>query len=101
VGFPGSPGVVRGGPARFLPGVDAALDVTGRGETRILGGLHRRGRAFAEGVIEDDALAGGAGEFMQHATGTDIGGEIGGGGGRRAGNDAVPGWTVQRTSMFR
>src|ERR1700756_2131060 len=40
-------------PARFLPGVDAALDVTGGGETRILRGLHRHGRAFAEGAIED------------------------------------------------
>ena len=27
--------------ARFLPGVDPALNVTGRGETRILRGLHR------------------------------------------------------------
>jgi hypothetical protein len=71
------PALVQKRPARFLPGVDAALDVTGRGETRILRGLHRHGRAFAEGAIEDDALAGGAREFIEHAAGPDIGGESG------------------------
>src|SRR5262249_53584343 len=55
-----SAGLAQERPARFLPGVDAALDVTGRGEARILRGLHRHGRTFAEGAIEDDALAGGA-----------------------------------------
>src|SRR5262249_26219171 len=75
--------------ARFLPGVDAALDVTGGRETRILCGLHRHGRAFPEGAVENDALAGGAGEFIEHAAGPDIGREIGVGSVQRAGNDAV------------
>src|SRR6516225_2608551 len=81
--------LVQERPARLLPGVDAALNVTGRGEARILRGLHRHGRAFAEGAIEDDALAGGAGEFIEHAAGPDIGGEIGVGGVQRAGDDAM------------
>ena len=33
----------------------------------VLRGLHRHGRAFAEGAVEHDALAGGAGELVQHA----------------------------------
>src|SRR5262249_61309988 len=42
-------------PARFLPGVDAARDVTGRGEAGVLPPLHRHGRTLPEGAIEDDA----------------------------------------------
>src|SRR6516165_10243799 len=83
------PTLVQERPARLLPGVDAALDVTGGGETRILRGLHRHGRALPESAIEDDALAGGAGELIEHAARPDIGGEIGVGGVQRAGDDAV------------
>src|SRR5262249_51448404 len=81
--------LVQERPARFLPGVDAALDVTGGGETRILRRLHRHGRAFPEGAVENDALASGAREFIEHAARTDIGREIGVGGVQRAGDDAV------------
>jgi hypothetical protein len=69
--------LVQERPARFLPGVDAARNVTGGGERRILRGLHRHGRALAEGAIEGDALAGGAGEVIEHAARPDIGDEIG------------------------
>ncbi len=65
---------------RLLPGVDAALDVAGAGETGVLRRLHRHGGALAEGAIEDDALAGGAGELVQHAAGMHIDGEIAVGG---------------------
>src|SRR6266542_1969390 len=63
-------------PVGFLPGVDAALDVRGGSEARVLRRLHRHGRALPEGAVEDDALASGAGEFVQHAARTDIGRKI-------------------------
>jgi hypothetical protein len=38
-------------PARFLPGVDAALNATSRGETRVLGGLWALGTRNDEGAV--------------------------------------------------
>ena len=57
------------GPLRLLPGVDAALDVQGGHQAGVLRGLHRHRRAFAEGAIEQEPLAGGARQFAQHAAG--------------------------------
>ena len=74
---------------RLFPGVDAALDVAGRGEARVLRRLHRHRRALPERTVENDALTGGARELVQHAAGTHIGGEVGVGGVQRAGDDAV------------
>jgi hypothetical protein len=47
----------RDRPAGFLPGVDAAPDVAGRSETRVLRRLHRHGRALAEGAVKQEPLA--------------------------------------------
>src|SRR5262249_57281679 len=66
-----------------------ALSWTGGRGPGARGARPRHGRAFPEGAIENDALAGGAGEFIEHAAGPDIGREIGVGGMQRAGNDAV------------
>ena len=38
-------------PARFLPGVDAALNATSRGETRVLRGLWALGTRSDEGAV--------------------------------------------------
>ncbi len=51
-------------PVRLLPGVDAAVDVTGGGKPGVLRRLHRHRRAFAERAVEHDALAGGARELV-------------------------------------
>src|SRR5260221_13821310 len=42
----------------FLPGLEAALDVAGRGKTGVLRRLHRHGRALAKGAVEREPLAG-------------------------------------------
>src|SRR5262245_64333084 len=75
--------------ARLLPRVDAALDVAGGGEPGILRGAHRHRRTLAEGAVEDHALAGGAGELVEHAAGADIGRKVGRGRMQRTGGDAV------------
>ena len=76
-------------PARPFPGVDAALDMAGGCEPGVLRRLHRHCRALAEGTVEDDALAGGSGEFVQHAARADIVRKLGVGGVQRARDDAV------------
>src|SRR6266436_3677853 len=55
---PTRPRSARQRPAGFLPAVEAALDVAGRGEARVLRRLHRHGRALAEGAVEQEPLAG-------------------------------------------
>src|SRR5262245_64290261 len=75
--------------AGLLPGIDAALDVAGGGEPGILRGAHRHRRTLAEGAVEDHALAGGAGKLIEHATGPDIGREIGIGRVQGARDDAM------------
>ena len=76
-------------PAGLAPGVEPALDVAGGGNSRLLGGLHRHGRALAEGAIEHDAPAGRAGELVEHAARPDISREIRIGRVQRARDDAV------------
>jgi thioredoxin-dependent peroxiredoxin len=68
---PTRPRSARQRPAGFLPAVEAALDVAGRGEARVLRRLHRHGRALAEGAVEQEPLAGRFAELMQHAARTD------------------------------
>src|SRR5262249_54072827 len=75
--------------AGLLPGIDAALDVTRGDDARALCRLHRHGRALSEGAVEYQPLAGGAGQFVQHAAGTHVVGEIGVRRVERTGNEAV------------
>src|SRR6185437_2709726 len=58
-------------PARSLPGADAALDMTGRCEPRVLRRLHRHGGALAERAKEQQPFARRAGQFVQNAAGPD------------------------------
>jgi hypothetical protein len=57
-------------------------------EAGVLGGTHRHRRAFAEGAVEHEALAG-VGERAKHAAVTDRTDEIAIGRMDRAGDDAV------------
>src|SRR5262245_36740250 len=54
------------------PGVDAAMDVAGARYARVLSRLRRHGRTLPERAVEQDALAGGAGELVQHAARADV-----------------------------
>src|SRR5437899_9976042 len=58
--------------AGLLPGIEAAVDVAGSREARLLGGLHRHRGALAEGAVEHQPLAGGFREFVEDAAATDI-----------------------------
>ena len=51
----GSP---RQRPVGLAPGVEAAVDVAGADNPRILRRLHRHGRALAEGAVEHNLLSG-------------------------------------------
>ena len=57
-------------PARFLPGVDAALNATSRGETRVLRGLWALGTRSDEGAVSvvygGMALGAGAEHYHQY-----------------------------------
>jgi hypothetical protein len=46
--------------------------MAGRSEASVLRGLHRHGRALAEGTVEEKPLAGGLGEFVEHAAFADV-----------------------------
>src|SRR4029450_2352967 len=60
------------GPVRFFPSIDAALDVAGGFNARVLRSLHRHSRALAKGAIEQDPFVGCRGQFVQHAAGAGV-----------------------------
>ena len=67
-------------PAGLLPGVEAALDVAGRSDSRVLRRLHGHRRSLAERAIEHDAFLRRGRERVQDAARADVGGELGVGG---------------------
>src|SRR5882672_4698291 len=91
VGLPPARISARQRAARFIPGVDAALQMTGGGEAHILRRLHRHGGAFAEGAIEQEALVGRRRQLVDHAAASDVFREVAIGRVQRARDDAVPG----------
>ena len=65
------------------------MDVAGGGEAGVLGRLHGHRRALAERAVEHDALAGGAGELVQHPSGADVLGQLRIRRVQRAGDDSM------------
>ena len=57
---------------RLLPRRDAAADMAGGLEARVLRRLHRHRRTLAEGAVEQDALAGRGRKFVQPAARRDL-----------------------------
>src|SRR3954470_24194536 len=74
---------------RLRPGAEPALDVAGRRQAGVLGGLRGHRRALAEGAVEHEAPAGRGGELVQHAARAHVVLKIEVGRVQRAGDQAV------------
>src|ERR1700722_1943832 len=73
----------------LLPRVDAAMDVAGGGEARVLRRLDGHGRALPERTIEHKAPVCRAGQFVQHASRLNVTLKVRIGRVQRAGNYTV------------